>query len=319
MQTWRKFFSSKSVLPVTIVLLGGSLLLPGFSGRDEKTRTTSNYSTPRKKQVHRSFSATKKIAPNATLFEQNLPVAFSLPDPSNLVANRILKDYGAVLVAQGNVAHPPKVIFADEADCFSWQSHVITRRENLGGVLIELQAEAMHALLAAQKEAAGKKLQITARGTWAARRSYRDTEKIWLRRVKPGLIYWTRRKKLNANEATRIRRLAPARQVKEILQLEAKGLYFSKNYSKSVLYSGTAPGASQHISMLALDINENNSAAVRAILARHGWFQTIISDLPHFTYLGTTQNKLPALGLKKILKHKRIYWIPAWKKASYYK
>ncbi|WP_207435973.1 hypothetical protein [Sabulibacter ruber] len=124
----------------------------------------------------------------------------------------------------------------------------------------------------------------------------------------PGLAFWQRRGRLSAREAARIRGLAPARQVKEILMLEARGLFFSKDFSRSVLSSGSAPGASQHLSLLALDINEHGQEAVRAILARHGWFQTVVSDLPHFTYLGTTQARLPALGLRKTVKGKRVYW-----------
>jgi len=49
---------------------------------------------------------------------------------------------------------------------------------------------------------------------------------------------------------------------------------------------------------------------VREILAKHGWFQTVVSDLPHFTYLGIPENKLKNLGLKKITDDERVFWIP---------
>jgi len=304
-------FRNKFLLTVYLAFLCGGLILPDFSSSKKTSGATFINTNPSIIPVPHSTAETEKISRKATLFEQNLPQGFSLPDANDLVACRILKDYGAVFVAQGSVVCPPKLIFTDEVDCANWQSQISFKHENFGGVNIVLQTEAMNALLAARKEAAGKNLQITARGTWAARRTYRDTEKIWRRRVVPGLAFWQRRGKLSAVDAARIRGLAPARQVKEILQLEARGLFFSKDFSKSILYSGTAPGASQHISMLALDINENNSAAVRSILARHGWFQTVVSDLPHFTYLGTTQAKLPTLGLKKTIKNNRIYWTPA--------
>ena len=87
-------------------------------------------------------------------------------------------------------------------------------------------------------------------------------------------------------------------------------MFFSRDFSKSILYSATAPGASQHLSMLAVDLNENANPAVREVLARHGWFQTIVSDLPHFTFLGVAESDLPALGLKKIKKDNRVYWTP---------
>ncbi|MGV3589121.1 MAG: hypothetical protein ACO1OF_19100 [Adhaeribacter sp.] len=285
--------------------------MPNFFGPEQAFTATLFRSNLSSVPASDTTAATAKIAPNELLFKPNSPSIFPVPDVNDWVARRLLKEYGAIFVAQGNVVRPPKIIFMNADDCANWQAQVNTRRENIGGITIELQTEAMQALLAARTEATRKKIQITPRGTWAARRKYHDTEKIWSRRVVPGLAFWQRRGKLSAPEAARIRGLAPSRQVKDILQLEARGLYFSKNFSKSILYSGTAPGASQHIAMLALDINEHNNAAVRAILARHGWFQTVISDLPHFTYLGTTQDKLPALGLKKTVKNKRVYWTPA--------
>jgi hypothetical protein len=99
-------------------------------------------------------------------------------------------------------------------------------------------------------------------------------------------------------------------QVGEILHLEQHGLFFSKDFSKSILASVAPPGASQHISMLALDVNENANPEVRWILARHGWFQTVLHDLPHFTYLGVTEAELTALGIRKVNFGTRVFWIP---------
>jgi hypothetical protein len=62
--------------------------------------------------------------------------------------------------------------------------------------------------------------------------------------------------------------------------------------------------------MLAVDLDENGNPAVRACLARHGWFQTVASDSTHFTFLGVAENELPALGLKKVQADGRVYWIP---------
>ena len=64
------------------------------------------------------------------------------------------------------------------------------------------------------------------------------------------------------------------------------------------------------IALLALDIREHDNPKVRQILATHGWFQTIPSDHPHFTYLGVTANHLPALGLKQVVSGGRSYWVP---------
>ena len=96
----------------------------------------------------------------------------------------------------------------------------------------------------------------------------------------------------------------------EILRLEGKGLYFNMDFTKSILYSVAAPGTSQHLSMLAFDVKEFENAEVRSILARHGWFQTITSDLPHFTFLGVSESELPSLGLKKTTNSGRTFWIP---------
>jgi hypothetical protein len=100
------------------------------------------------------------------------------------------------------------------------------------------------------------------------------------------------------------------KQVAQVLDWEKKGYYFSKDFSKSILYSVAAPGASQHIFMLALDVEQFASKPVRDILARHGWFQTVKSDLPHFTYLGVEESRLPALGLKSVMVSGQKFWIP---------
>lgn len=133
---------------------------------------------------------------------------------------------------------------------------------------------------------------------------------IWKARVNPALNYWTRRGRLSRAEAARIRLLPPSEQVGEILRLEERGMFFGKDFSKSVFYSGSAPGASQHLSMLAFDANEHGNAAVRQVLAKHGWFQTVAGDAPHFTFLGAAEADLPALGLKRAVQDNRAYWIP---------
>lgn len=84
----------------------------------------------------------------------------------------------------------------------------------------------------------------------------------------------------------------------------------SKDHSKSILYSVAPPGGSQHLSLLALDVKEHDNATVRAILAQYGWFQTVISDLPHFTYLGVEEQELSSLGLKVVALEGKYFWVP---------
>ena len=285
-----------------------SMLLSSVScgGARNETENQNSINMPRSLKTSPNF--TSRAA--ATKFEQNLSAGFPLPEIDDAVTSRILKDYGAVFVARGAVVTAPKIIFESEEDCAAWQANDPKRQENFGGINIELQEAAMRELLAARAEANARNFNFTARGTLAARRNYGDTVKIWLTRVGPGLIYWTQRGRLSEGEAARIRTLEPSLQVKEILQLESQKMFFSKDFSKSILYSATAPGASQHLSMLAVDLNEYANPAVREVLARHGWFQTIVSDLPHFTFLGVAESELPALGLKKTVKDNRAYWTP---------
>ncbi|MGI9056026.1 MAG: hypothetical protein ACR2F2_09525 [Pyrinomonadaceae bacterium] len=80
--------------------------------------------------------------------------------------------------------------------------------------------------------------------------------------------------------------------------------------SKPIRYSVAPPGTSQHLSLLAIDLNEYDNPAILQIMARNGWHQTVISDLPHFTFLGATESELPALGLKNVMSGGRFYWLP---------
>lgn len=273
---------------------------------NETNSTDASNSAPKTSFV----SESRKSRLPATEFEHNLPADFPLPALDNAVANRLLKDYGAMFVARGDVIPPPKIRFENGAECADWQSRVQTRKENFGGVSVELQTAAMTALINARDELRARNLTITARGTWAARRDYDDTAEIWQTRVRPALDFWTRRGRLSAEEAKRIRVLPPSEQVAEVLRLEERGMFFGKGFSKSIFYSGSAPGASQHLSMLAFDANEHGNPLVRAVLAKHGWFQTVAGDEPHFTFLGAAEADLPALGLKRVVQNNRIFWIP---------
>ena len=233
-----------------------------------------------------------------------------IPDQNDEVGRRVLSEYGAVLVARGGAVPPPFIIFADGKAVDSWQASLKTMRANLGGTWIELQTPAMTALMEARTEAQTAGLTISPRDTDAGRRSYEETVKLWASRVNPGLDHWMQDGRLAPDEAARIRSLGPRAQVPEILQLEKEGLYFSKDFSKSILYSVAAPGTSQHLSLLAFDVKENEDSSVRSILGRHGWFQTVSSDTPHFTFLGTAEDQLPSLGLKKVTTAGRPFWIP---------
>jgi hypothetical protein len=176
---------------------------------------------------------------------------------------------------------------------------------------VELQPAAMKELLKAREDAQKEDLDITPRdGAEAARRSYDDSLQLWQTRFLPALNYWLGQGKLTEAHVTRLKSLPLRDQIAEVLELEKGGIYFSKDLSKSILYSIAAPGTSQHIAMLAFDVNEFDNPRVREILAKHGWFQTVLSDLPHFTFLGLKEKDLPKNGLKHVEVDGQTFWIP---------
>jgi hypothetical protein len=240
-------------------------------------------------------------------FTAHLPPGFEMP--ADDVGKRLLAEYGALFVARGVVV-PTAVVFKDAAEVNAFQLLAASASETIGGITIELQPPAMTALKDAIAEASDSGLTITPRGPDAAKRSYDDTVGLWQSRVEPGLEHWLAAGRISAAEAERIRLLSPYDQVPEILRLEEGGVYFSKDFSKSIIYSVAPPGASQHLSMLALDVTEFDDPAVRQILAKHRWFQTVVSDLPHFTYLGVAESGLPELGLKNVAHGGRVFWLP---------
>ena len=235
--------------------------------------------------------------------------------PASVVARTevemlLLREYGSVFIARGGVTPPPKMVFADQAEVIEFQTSVETGSAVIGGVELELQATAMEELLAAKMEAESQKLTISARGQDSARRDYDDTVALWASRVEPALDHWVKEGRLQLSAAERIRSMTPFQQVPDVLRLESEGIWFAKDLSKSIIYSVAPPGTSQHLSMLAFDVKEFADAKVREILARHGWFQTVVSDLPHFTYLGVAENELDGLGLKRVESGDQVFWVP---------
>lgn len=240
-------------------------------------------------------------------FRKHLPRSFVIPtDPVGL---RLLKDYGSMYVAKG-VTVPNTVAFADEAEVTAFQLKAGSEKATIGQSLVELQPRALHALKEAIEDASKLGLDITPRSADSSKRTYKHTVDLWASRVNPGLAHWMAAGRIKAADAARIKSLLPFQQVPEIFALEEKGIWFAKDLSKSIVYSVAPPGTSQHLSMLALDVTQFEDARVRTILAKNGWFQTVTSDLPHFTYLGEKESDLPKLGLKKVTYAGRDFWVP---------
>ena len=243
--------------------------------------------------------------------EQRGKTVADICPPNDSVAQRVLHDYGAMFVGSEDILPPPLCVFRDEDQVSRFQKGAGRAAATIGDAVIELQPAAMTALLKARAKARAAGLNISPRdGAEAARRSYADTVRLWNSRFLPALDHWTNVERLQAENAERLRALPVTEQVPEVLELEKEGIFFSKDLSKSVLYSIAAPGTSQHIAMLAFDANEFQDARVRKTLASHGWFQTVLSDLPHFTYLGLAEDELAARGLKRVMVDGQTFWIP---------
>lgn len=235
----------------------------------------------------------------------------SVCPPADAVARRVLEDYGAIFVANKKVLPPPVCVFTSDEQVTEFQEEAGYASEMFGFDQVELQPEAMKELLKARAEAQKENLDITPRdGAEAARRSYEDSFQLWQTRFLPALSYWQQQGRLTEADVARLKALPLRNQIAEVLELEKSGIFFSKDLSKSILYSIAAPGTSQHIAMLAFDVNEFDNPRVREILSKHGWFQTVLSDLPHFTFLGLKEKDLPKHGLKQVEVDGQVFWIP---------
>ena len=236
----------------------------------------------------------------------------SICPPSDPVARRILEEYGAIFVAdKKKVTLPPVCIFTNEEQVTKFQDEAGFEAEFMSYDEVELQPEALKHLNKAREEARKEGLDITPRdGAEAGRRNYEDSVRLWNSRFEPALEYWLSQGRLTKEEVERLKSLPLSQQVAEVLELEKTGIYFSKDLSKSILYSIAAPGTSQHIAMLAFDVNEFENPRVREIMAKHGWFQTVLSDLPHFTFLGLKEKDLPKHGLRSLEINGQVFWIP---------
>lgn len=222
-------------------------------------------------------------------------IASSITSP---VQSRLLREYGAVFLTKATP--PTALIFADSEQVESFQSSLSVASGVMGEYTIELQQVAIEALIAAQKEIEKQGGTLSARAADSGRRSYEDTVKLWTRNVTRGLERWQAEGRISNQQADTIIKLSAVEQVAVILDLEdTEQLYFGTFFDKSILYSVAAPGASQHLSLLAFDVAEFENDMVEKVLGDFGWHRTVVSDFPHFTYLGYVKEELPSLGLRQ--------------------
>jgi hypothetical protein len=310
----RAAFDKRATAPVLFRLAAAALLVAAAGVRALAAEGGDDGKTPNP-APSRGTATNMKVAN----FDEALSTALARRgaaarvtcDGRDPVARRILNEYGAVFFASGGATPPPVCIFAGAEEVETFQRAARAEAQEIDGVSIELQPAAMRALLAARAEAQAEGLDVTPRdGSESARRGYADTVRLWNSRLLPALEYWRAQGRLTDEEAERVRRLPVREQVGAVLELERAGVYFSKDFSKSILHSVAAPGASQHLSLLAFDAAEYADGDVRRILARHGWFRTVRSDCPHFTYLGLPESRLPAHGLKRVETRDGEFWVP---------
>ncbi len=227
-------------------------------------------------------------------FLSHLP---KLLDIGDRYTRRILEEYGAQFVT--TATPPPVAVFASAAEVELFQQSLDIATADFDGVPVVLQRTALDALLQARQAAALAGLSLAPRGLDASMRTWGDSEALWLGRVTKAAEHWAAAGRFTAAEATALLALGGDQQVRRVLELEARGLWFSSAFDKTILRSVAAPGTSQHLSLLAFDVADFADARLRGLLPQFGWHQTVISDLPHFTYLGRAVDELPAVGLRR--------------------
>jgi hypothetical protein len=237
-------------------------------------------------------------------------IASSLVSP---VEKRLFAEYGAVFITKATA--PSTIIFANATQVETFQASLQIGKTKIGEYEIELQAAAMSALLSAIEALERRGLTLTPRAQDSARRSYEQTVNLWQRNVNRGLEYWQTQGLIGDERASRIQALEPVEQVAVILEIEEQEkIYFGTFFNRSILYSVAAPGASQHLAMLAFDVKEYRQETVETVLNEYGWYRTVIHDLPHFTYLGHREEDLAQLGLNQVTmdygEFSLRFWVP---------
>lgn len=213
---------------------------------------------------------------------------------------RLLQEYGAMFLT--TATPPPGIVFANESEVLSFQRSLATGRALIGEYEIELQAMAIDALLQAQVEAEKRGSRFTPRAADSGRRSFEDTVRLWRRNVDRGLEYWQTAGSIDHEIVSRLKSLSAVDQVPIILELElSQQIFFGTYFDRTILSSVAAPGASQHLAMLAFDVAQYQDAHIEAALAAHGWHRTVSNDVPHFTFLGIEEHRLAESGLKRVI------------------
>ena len=251
----------------------------------------------------------KRLAPASSAGDVDLEKF--CPISTDIIAMRVLQSYGSVFVARDTIKLPETCVARGDGEIRKFQQKIEKTSLEVHGIQLEFQTPAATALQSSMDEAAMLGLQITPLdGAIAGGRSYGDTLMLWNSRVFPALEFWIRRGRLSPDSRDEIGRLDLHKKIEKILDWESQGIYFSTDRSRSILTSTAPPGTSQHLYLVAFDVTEFWNPQVRSILNRNGWFQTVIDDPAHFTYLGFSEADLPSRGLIAVAKGGYQYWAP---------
>lgn len=249
-------------------------------------------------------------------------------DPRSVVTRKVLEEYTSHLIARGIVL--PSVCMLNETQSTNFKSSLKSSdvaSVRLAGMRFEFQRKAAIDLqkvidrlatlkisqLNFAREHSDRRPPITLavggrtqkiNRDWAIR-DYQTVAENWEFDPAPGAIRTLIIEELNQGESM-------------------NPLYKGRNGNKPRMRSVAIPGASQHMLLVAFDLNNatcKNQAVVK-LLSDHGWWRTIRDDNCHFTYLGwNTERQLKENGMKKVVCPRSdtnyAFWVPRIKSFSF--
>lgn len=183
----------------------------------------------------------------------------------------LLRAYGAAWVNQESaITLPSTVIFADEQETLDFQANLKMAKVD-GSRDCYLQESAAIALNKAQKLT-----NIPLKSGYGASDCTRS--------FATNLRFWHK----YANNKT----LEKVKQGKET----------------AILGIVAPPGTSQHLWGLAVDLRVSHDRQ-RQALNQYGWFQTVENDVPHWTYVGLSEDELSQFGFQNKVVRGITYWL----------
>ncbi|MBC1239895.1 D-alanyl-D-alanine carboxypeptidase family protein [Nostoc sp. 2RC] len=282
--TNKKFLTKKIVKIVTfttIVVLMIFALVASNEITHHKLARTAQLNTCLSSDLVSCTNTAKDLTPEPFIPDQKLneqqrflsAIARNLstiPQP-NTYEYTLLRTYGSVFVSpDAAVKLPPKEVFANEQETQSFQT-TLTMGHVDGTRDCYLQKPAADALNQARKL---EKIPLkSGYGSGDCTRTFNTNLRFWHK---------------YANNQTLAR-------VKQGTETKILGVV-------------APPGTSQHLWGLAIDLRVS-SEQQRKALNENGWFQTVENDVPHWTYLGLSQDKLPLFGFKNKLVRGINYWL----------